>query len=121
MPENERQVRLLVGVPDKMLPKVWKRVLENAGPTGGVSGALIKRTVKELGVQKSRRNIPVRKEPAREDWRRRIEPLLKEAELRLRKQDREGVSEVSAVNLARHGISNLDATEITLRLLAGME
>lgn len=89
LPENERQIRPLVGLSAKAVGKIWKRVLEKAGPKGPISGALVRRTALELtgktGEGRGR---------MRENWEIRITPLLQEAQTTLRKHDKEGFAEL---------------------------
>ncbi len=89
LPENECQVRPLTGLPEKFIEKAWKRACEKAGPAGKITGALVKRAVREV----ARRSVKMKK-ASREDWQVRIIPLLKEAVDCAKRGDKDATSEI---------------------------
>jgi hypothetical protein len=90
LPDNECQIRPLIGLKPVTATKAWKRAYDAAGASGRITGALVQKAVGELTGRKKQKNI----ERLRNDWQIRIAPLLSEALNATRKGDKESVAEI---------------------------
>lgn len=81
LPQTERQIRPLCGLPVESARRAWKRALEKAG-AGKLSGAVVKAAILEVCPPKSK----VQK--TKQHWQVMIEPVLKEALQALRRGDK---------------------------------
>lgn len=89
MPENERQVRALVGLKPDVAGRVWKRSVANAAGQK-VTGKLVDKVAKEL--DNSERTTS--RTHNRESWQDLVEPLLKVALKKTQEGDRDAVQDL---------------------------
>lgn len=75
LPQNERQVRALEGLPSKTIKKAWRTAYEKAGKHGRITGALVQKAVSEVMEGRKDSNH----ESFRTNWQIHVTSLLKEA------------------------------------------
>jgi hypothetical protein len=90
LPENECQIRPLVGLPPNVVAKAWKRACKAAGVDGKVTGALVLKAVGDVTGRVQRED----KELQRANWQIRVGSLLAEALQATKRGDQEMVAEI---------------------------
>ena len=90
LPENECQVRPLIGLAPGTATKAWKRACEAAGANGRITGALVQKAVSEVTKKPKHYSAGI----LRQNWQILIEPLLNQALQLTRTGDQEAVAEV---------------------------
>lgn len=90
LPENERQIRPLTGLPEKTAEEAWKRACEKAGSPGKITGAMVQEAVKEVVRNRSQ----TKKIPLKMDWQIRVIPLLEQALALAKKGSKEETSDL---------------------------
>ena len=89
LPENECQIRPLVGLRPAIAAKAWKKAWEKAGSRGVVTSTLVQKAVAEVLPSRGRT-----RSPGLQHWQALIHPLLEEAARLTRKGDQDGLSEI---------------------------
>jgi hypothetical protein len=89
LPENECQIRPLIGLAPSTATKAWKRACEAAGSNGRITGALVHKAVGE--VTKNRKTDAAGN--LRQNWQILVEPLLNKALQLTRTGDQDAVAE----------------------------
>ena len=90
LPENECQIRPLIGLAPGTATKAWKRACEAAGADGRITGALVQKAVSEVTKKPKTDAASI----LRQNWQIHVEPLLNQAVQLTRAGDQEAVAEI---------------------------
>jgi hypothetical protein len=89
LPQRERQVRPLLGLPPKLAIIAWKKAYESAGSSGAITGLIVERAVRDV----TRRKKSTGNDAVGEYWQSQVTSALREALHMTKAGDKAGVLE----------------------------